>query len=364
MGERIRHLVIKEFIQLLRDRRMRAFLFIVPVIQVFVLGYAATFDVNSVSTVVIDFDRSSESREIIRRFTSSGYFSVKANLTEDREVIPLLDKGKTLCVIEIEKGFSERLRKGIPSEIQVLMDGTDSNTAMIATGYVHSVLKKYGSPKGGTDKSPFRTRIWYNPDLRSKNYMVPGVISLIVMLTSLIVTSMSIVREREVGTIEQLMVTPIKPVELIVGKTIPPALICFFDMILVTIVGLFWFNIPIRGSFLLLALCTAIYLLSTLGIGLFISTLAKTQQQAIMATFLFFQPAILLSGFATPIENMPQVFQYLTYLNPLRYFLVIVRGIFLKGNGFDILWTEMAMLFLLGFLIFTLSSVRFRKRLN
>ena len=209
-----------------------------------------------------------------------------------------------------------------------------------------------------------RTRAWYNPELESKNYNVPGVIAMVIMLTSLLLTSMAVVREREIGTMEQLMVTPLKPSELVLGKTIPFALIAFFDMILVTAFAVLFFNIPMKGSLFLLPLSTGIYLLSVLGIGLFISTIARTQQQALMATFLFYMPAVLLSGFMFPIENMPVVFQYVTYANPLRYFLVIIRGIFLKGNGMAILWPQMASLFVLGLAVITLSSFRFRKRLG
>jgi ABC-2 type transport system permease protein len=252
----------------------------------------------------------------------------------------------------------------------VLLDGTDSNSTMVAMSYVTRIIASYGQQLGGARVTAVplpisvETRAWYNPDLRSRNYNVPGVIAIMIMLICLTLTSMSVVREREIGTIEQLMVTPLRPIELILGKTLPFAAIGFFDMCLVTAVGVFWFNIPIKGSFPLLGLATTIYLLSVLGFGLFISTIAKTQQQALMATFLFFAPAILLSGFMFPIENMPAIFQYATYLNPLRYFLVIIRGIFLKGNGLDLLWQQMLSLLVLGLVLMTLSALRFKKRLG
>ncbi len=370
MFERIKQLVIKEFIQAFRDKRMIVFLFAVPVVQLVVLGYAATFDVNSISTALYDLDRSYESRELTRRLESSGYFTIRHTPSSPAEVKDLLDRGKALCAIQIDKGFAKDLKRGNPAQIQVLVDGTDSNTAMIGMSYVNTIMTRYAKEAGlsPADRAPtgagFRTRVWYNPDLKSRNYMVPGVIALIIMLTSLLVTSMSVVREREVGTMEQLMVTPIRPGELMLGKTIPPALIGFFDMFLVTGAGVFWFDVPIKGAVLFLFLCTAVYLLSVLGIGLFISTISKTQQQAMMATFLFFQPAVLLSGFATPIENMPEIFQYITYANPLRYFLVIVRGIFLKGVGMDVLWPQILGLLVLGVTILVLSSLRFKKRLG
>jgi ABC-2 type transport system permease protein len=369
MFERIRHLIIKEFIQIFREKRMVFFLFVTPLIQLMLFGYVATFDVNSISTAFCDLDRSYESRELARRLESSGYFAIKHRPESQHEIKDLVDKGAVLCAIQINRGFSKDLKRGIPTQIQVIVDGTDSNTAMIAMGYVNTVIAQYGrerlSPpiRAKLSKIEFRTRVWYNPDLKSRNYMVPGVIALIIMLTCLLVTSMSVVRERELGTMEQIMVTPIRPIELMLGKTIPSALIGFFDMSLVTVVGVFWFGVPIKGAFLFLFLCTAVYLLPVLGIGLFISTISKTQQQAIMATFFFFQPSILLSGFATPIENMPIIFQYITYLNPLRYFLVIVRGIFLKGVGITVLWPEVLSLFILGITILTLGALRFKKRL-
>ncbi len=370
MGERIMRLVIKEFIQTFRDKRMIFFLFVTPLIQLVLFGYVATFDVNSISTAFYDLDKSYESRELERRLQGSGYFSIDYRPGSPGEIRELLDRGKVLSAIQINRGFAKDLKRGIPSGVQVIVDGTDSNTAMIALGYINTVITGYAKERGLPVVTPalprveFRTRVWYNPDLKSRNYMVPGVIALIILLTSLMLTSMAVVREREVGTMEQLMVTPIRPVELILGKTIPFAAVAFFDMALVTAAGVFWFAIPIKGAFFFLFLCTAVYLLPVLGIGLFISTISKTQQQAMMATFFFFQPAILLSGFATPIENMPLVFQYITYLNPLRYFLVIVRGIFLKGVGIEVLWPQVLALFGLGVTILALSTFRFRKRLG
>ena len=370
MFERIRQMIIKEFIQVFRDRRMKAIIFVVPLIQLMIFGYAVTMDVNNIPTAVYDLDKSYESRELLRRLESSGYFDILYFVESPEAIKELLDKGKVITAIQMDRGFSADIKKGIKTEVQVLLDGTDSNTATIAMNYASRVVAKYAADIGmkHLSSSPalldVRTRAWYNPDLKSRNYNVPGVIALMIMLICLLLTSMAIVREREIGTMEQLMVTPIKPVEFILGKTIPFALIGFFDMFLVAVVGLSWFNIPIRGSIPLLTLSTAIYLLSVLGIGLFISTISKTQQQALMATFLFFAPAVLLSGFMFPIENMPEIIQYGTYLNPLRYFLVILRGIFLKGNGINILWPQMAALLALGTTVITISSLRFKKRLG
>ena len=370
MFERIKRMVIKEFIQILRDKRMKAVVFVVPVVQLIVFGYAVTTDVNNVRTVVYDPDKSFESRELVRRMESSGYFEVVRRVERPDEIGPLLDSGDALVAVSFDERFSRDLRKGVPTSVQLLFDGSDSNTAMVAMNYAGTIVARYAREMGGkkigviSPNIDYRVRAWYNPDLRSKNYNVPGVIAIMIMLICLLLTAMAVVRERESGTMEQLMVTPLRPVELILGKTIPFAIIGFFDMVIVTIAGVFWFSIPIAGSFGLLALCTVIYLFSILGSGLFISTVSKTQQQALMASFLFFMPAILLSGLMFPIENMPVIIQYSTYLNPLRYFLIIIRGIFLKGDGIAILWPQIASLLVLGLLVLGLSVTRFKKKLG
>lgn len=362
-------MVIKEFIHIFRDRRMKAVIFITPLAQLIIFGYAVTTDVNTIRTAIYDLDKSYESRELIRRFSSSGYFTLDYYISSNTAIQDLFDSGKITTAIQINSNFSSDLKRGRQTEIQVLVDGADSNTALVAMGYANRIIMKYSNDLyiNRAISRPVRlevsARAWYNPDLASRNYNVPGVIAIMIMLICLLLTAMAIVREREMGTMEQLMVTPLKPVELILGKTIPFALIGFFDMFLTTAVGTLWFSIPVTGSLLLLFFCTAIYLLSVLGIGLFISTISKTQQQAMMATFLFFAPAVLLSGLMFPIENMPLVVQYGTYLNPLRYFLVIIRGIFLKGNGMYILWPQMLGLFVLGIFVMTMSSLRFKKRM-
>jgi ABC-2 type transport system permease protein len=368
--ERIKQIVIKEFIHAFRDKKLRFFLFIPPIIQLFLFGYAVTMDVNNISTAFLDLDRSYESRELQRRFESSGYFTITHTPVSVGEIRDLLDRGKVICAIQINRGFGKDLNKGVPTEVQVIVDGTYSNTALIAQGYINRIIGKFARDSMRSDirvsgaAIDLRARSWYNPDLKSRNYFVPGVIATVILIMSLMLTSMAVVREREVGTMEQLMVTPIKPIELMLGKTIPFALVGFVNMLLISLIGVFWFDVPIRGSLLILFFGTAIYLLSVLGIGLFISTVSKTQQQALMASMLFIMPAILLSGFAFPIESMPEIFQYVTYLNPLRYFLVIIRGVFLKGIGLDILWPQMLMLLLIGCVVMTLSALRFRKRLN
>jgi ABC-2 type transport system permease protein len=366
--ERIKQMVIKEFIQIFRDKRMKAIVFVIPLLQTLVFGFAVTTDVNNIPFAVIDHDQSSESRGLVNRFTASGYFQAAAFPESPRAAQELLDRSVVTLVLRMDRGFSVDIKRGRPSSIQVLVDGTDSNTATVALDYAVRIIRNYSqelSRPGARTVAHIdvRQRAWYNPELQSKNYNVPGVIAMVIMLTSLLLTSMAVVREREMGTMEQLMVTPLKPLELVLGKTIPFAIIAFFDMVLITALGVLIFHIPINGPLYLLPLSTGIYLLSVLGIGLAISTIARTQQQALMATFLFYMPAILLSGFMFPIENMPLLFQYATYGNPLRYFLVIIRGIFLKGNGIDVLWPQLAALFLLGVMVLTISSLRFKKRL-
>jgi ABC-2 type transport system permease protein len=370
MRERITQMILKEFIQTLRDKRRWVLLFGAPIIQLFLFGYVVTTDVNHISTALYDLDKSQESRELARRLEASGYFEVRYAPQSTAEIRDLIDRGGVLCAIQINRGFAKDLKRRIPTEIQVIVDGTDSNTAIVALSYATKVIAKYSQEMAanavGAVLSPvdFRTRVWYNPDLKSRNYNVPGVIASIIMITCIMLTSMAIVREREVGTMEQLMVTPIRPVELMLGKTIPFAIIGLLDMFMVTVAGVLWFGITIKGSLLLLLMGTSVYLLSILGIGLFISTILKTQQQSLLATMFFNMPAMLLSGFMFPIENMPVIFQYITYLNPLRYFLVIIRGIFLKGNGFGVLLPQIAALFVLGTVIIAISSFRFRKRLG
>lgn len=385
MWERLTRMLIKEFIQLFRDPRMKAVVFVTPVLQLVVLGYAVTTDVTEIRTAVADFDWTTETREVVRRFESSGYFLVVQRVADAAALRELIDRGAVKVALQFDPGFSTDLRRGRAGVLQVIVDGTDSNTAGVVMDYANRIVAQYnveaprrvlaaravawGSPwpdalpplVGAVDLRP---RAWYNADLRSQNFYVPGVIAILLMLTSLLLTAMAIVREREIGTMEQLMVTPIRPAELILGKTLPFALVGFMDVALITVVAVFWFEVPIRGNLLLLFGSTGLYLLSALGIGLFISTTSRTQQQALMTTFFFFQPAMLLSGFVFPIANMPVAIQYLTYLNPLRYFLVIIRGIFLKGSGPDVLWPQTLALFLLGVAVFTVSTLRFRKRLE
>ncbi len=372
MWERIYRMLVKEFIQVLRDPRMKAMIFVIPILQLIVFGYAVTTDVDHIKTAVYDLDRSSESRALVERLTASGYFSVVARPGSAQARDELLDKGEVVIAIQINAGYADDLQSGRPAAIQSIVDGTDSNTGTVAMDYAQRVVAEVSGAHAAraAGRSPLaaqpielRSRAWFNADLRSRNFNVPGVIGVIVMLMSLLLTSMAIVREREIGTMEQLMVTPIRPLELILGKTLPFVVISYVDVLLVTAVGVAWFHIPIQGSLALLLAGAGLYLMSAIGAGLFISTISRTQQQALMATFFFYLPAVLLSGFMFPISSMPEAAQWITYVNPLRYFLVIIRAIFLKGSGLDALWPQFIALAVLGAALLAVSALRFRKRM-
>jgi ABC-2 type transport system permease protein len=375
MWERILTLLRKEFRSVFRDPRMRMVIFGVPVIQTLIFGYAVTMDVRHVRLVVMDFDGSPASREIVAAFTGSDYFDAVQHTDRAEEARAAIDAGRAAAILQINAGFEQTLRAGRPAIVQLIVDGSDSNTARLVLNYSASIAGAHqqalvlaaAERRAGRTLSlgqvDLRTRAWFNPNLESRNYYVPGVMAVLVMLLSLMLTGMAIVREKESGTIEQIMVTPIRPIEFILGKFAPFIVIGFVDVILVTLVGVFWFDIPIRGSFALLLLGTTCFLLSTLGIGLFISTVSQTQQQAMMTTFFFFFPAMLLSGFIYPVANMPLVVQWLTLLDPLRYYLVIIRGVFLKGVGLEVLWPQVVALLVLGAIVMTFAVSRFRKTL-
>lgn len=375
MRERLKNMLIKEFLQVLRDPKMRGIIFVMPLVQVMVFGYAVTTDVRDVPVAVVDFDQSVASRELLSRFSASGYFRFVAHTRDVPMANHLLDKGSVRAILRIDPGFEADLQAGRTAMLQVIADGTDSNTAGIVLDYTGRIAGAFSgkvlldriSRLGGGGPLPGRvelaSRAWFNENLESRNFYVPGVIAIIVMLITLMLTSMAVVREKEIGTIEQLLVSPITPAEFILGKTLPFALIGYADVLLVAVVGVFWFEVPIRGSLLLLLVATTFYLMSTLGIGLFISTVSRTQQQAMMSVFFFYFPAVLLSGFMFPVANMPSLVRYLTYANPLCYFLVILRGIFLKGTGLAALWPQMAALLLLGSATLFVSTRRFRKTL-
>ena len=376
MFKKVRHLFVKELIQTLRDKRMRITLIVPPILQLIVFGYAANLDIKHIPTAIRDLDQSVSSRDLIGRFSSSKYFDIVSFPSTPREVKDLINQGKATVSIEIPTDFSRKLKKGDTATLQIVVDGTESNTALIALGYANQIVSEFsthilvkrlnragmiGFEQAGVD---LQQRTWFNPNFESRIFYVPGVIASIAFLIPIILTAQAIVREREIGTLEQIMVTPIKSWELMLGKTLPFALVGLFDVIMIALIGVFWFEVPLRGNPLVLLLGAVLFLMSSVAIGLFISTICTTQQQAQISTFFFTMPAFTLSGFAFPIENMPEWIQYLTYANPLRYFLVIIRGVFLKANGLDILWPQMVALAILGGLMILLSSLRFQKRLK
>ena len=376
MLERIKSMLIKEFIQIFRDPRMKGVIFLMPILQLLVFGYAVTTDVREVPTAVYDLDNSEASRQLIASFAETEYFDVITRANDPNHVREMIDRGEVFAVLQMNKGFEGDLRAGRTAVLQLIVDGSDSNTAGIVLDYGAKIAGRFSqniltarySRLKGSALTPaavnLQTRAWYNENLESRNFYVPGVIALIVMLITLMLTSMAVVRETEIGTMEQIMVTPITPIEFILGKTVPFALIGFLDVVIITVLGVFWFDVPIRGSLLMLFFATNLYLMNTLGVGLLISTASKTQQQAMMSAFFYYFPAVLLSGFMFPIANMPVIVQWLTYLNPLRYFLVILRGIFLKGIGPVILWPQMLALAVMGVATLWLASSRFQKTLS
>jgi len=377
MLARLKQMLIKEFIQVFRDKRSRFVLFGPPIIQMLIFGYAATFEIHHVPTVVLDLDHSQESRELISRFSSSPYFDVQRQLTDYRQIGDLIDQGKATVGLEINAGFAQNLRKGQTAPLQVIVDATNSNTALIASGYITQIALGFAqeyqqdriyrlSPQM-IERMPsvqLEQRPWYNPDLRSRWFFVPGVIGSLTLVLVVTLTAFAVVREREIGTLEQIMVTPIRPAEFILGKTLPFFLIGLFDVSLIATVGTLWFRIPFRGQILVLFAGAILFLLCMLGVGLLISTVSSTQQQAMVTAFFFIMPAITFSGFGFPISTMPQWLQYLTYLSPLRYFLIVLRGTYLKGVGMEILWPQMLAMTALGISLLTIAVLRFHKALD
>jgi len=371
--QRLRRLVWKEFLELRQNPRLFGLVIVAPIIQLTMLGYAATTDVKEVPVVVADGDRSPASRNLIARFAASPNFAVIDTVTTVREVDPFLQRGDAWIALGIPQGYGAALAQREPVALQVVADGSDSNSTTVALGYATALVGEYaaalaadaagGATAGAAPGIDMRIRVWFNPQLESRFFMIPGVLALLLLLVTANLAAMAVVREKELGTLEQLNVTPLRRWELIVGKLLPYGVIAFVDVLLVTAVAVLWFEVPFRGSFTLLLATSMIYVLCTLGLGLLISTISDTQQQAMMtATFFFLTPMIYLSGFIFPIENMPRVIQYATYLIPLRYFLVIVRGIFLKGIGLDLLWPQVLALVAWGAAVLTLAVTRSRKR--
>lgn len=369
---RLVELLRKEFRQMFRDPRSKRLLFLSPVLQLLIFGYAVTTDVRHARLFVVDHDRTETSRALIDALTAGGYFDVAGRGNRPRDVVAALDHGDALMAIEIPVGFADDIASGRSASLQLLVDGTTANTANVALGYATQIVGRFGLqrradvitrsgatlPSGGVD---FRVRAWFNANLESRAYNVPAVMGNILMLMSLLLTSLAIVREREIGTLEQLMVSPLTSAELIIGKTLPAALVAFVDLLLVTGMALFWFAVPFRGSFLLLVVASLCYILTGLGVGLLISTISATQQEAFMSMFLFFFPAMMLSGLMFPVENMPAALRIVAQADPIEHFLVIVRGVFLRGAGWSVLYPEVLVLTAIGLGVLAFATTRFRK---
>jgi ABC-2 type transport system permease protein len=371
----IGEIVRKEFYQIRQDRRMLVVSILAPFLQVLLLGYAATTDITNARLVVCDLDRTEESRTFIRRFTTSGYFVERYRVDVPDDVDRYIEHAEASMALVVPQGFGAGLLARERVQVQVLLDGADANTSNILLGYATQVITTYSQDVLADVVSAVRglragrivpePRIWFNPDLKSAYFMVPGVVALVLMIITMTLTSLGIVREKEIGTLEQLMVTPIRPYQLILGKLIPFTVIGFIDVVVVLALAHFWFGVPIAGSVPLLFVLSGIFILTTLGLGLFISTIAKSQQQAMLiAQFFFFMPFMFLGGFVFPISNMPEVIQPFTYLIPLRYFFEIVRGVLLKGAGLRELWPQALALVVFGVGILTLSVKRFRKTMG
>ncbi len=371
------HFVIKEFQQFRRDPKMFGIILIAPVIQLIFLGYAANLDVENIKTVVYDRNKTSTSREFIERFTSSGYFEIVEYVSSYNDLEEKLNKGEAILALIISQDFEEKIFRRETAALQAIFEGSDGNQASIAAGYVQAIVARYTkdiitelvnlsgrkiSPAGNISTE---VRVWYNPTMKTRNYMVPGIVGLLVSLVTLVLTSLAVVKEKEIGTMEQLIVTPIRPYQLIAGKLIPFTILGLVSVIIVLLSMRIIFEIPVKGSGTFLLVSAFLYILSTLGIGLFISTVSKTQQQAMMiAIFAVMMPMIFLSGFAFPVENMPVAIQYISHIIPLKYFNIIIRGVILKGLGFADLWINALILLLMGAAILFFSAMRFKSRLE
>jgi drug efflux transport system permease protein len=369
MMQRIRTLMLKEFLELRQSPRLLGLLIVAPVLQLVMLGYAATTDVVDVPIIIVDGDRTARSRQLVERFSASPHFRIVGEELDPRAVDERLAQGRAWLAVVIPLGFERAVERGggPGAGVQILADGTDATSSGVALASAGGIITAFGATLAAEQgERPTtiegRVRVWFNPELESRDFMVPGVLALLLLVITANLSSMAIVRERELGTLEQLYVTPLGRWELIVGKLLPYGLIALVDVLLVVAVAVLWFEVPLRGSFSLLFAMSLLYVLCTLSLGLFISTISDTQQQAMMtATFFFLTPMIYLSGFIFPIENMPAVIQPITYLIPLRYFLVIVRGIFLKGIGLDLLWPQAAAMGAWGVVVLSLAVARSRK---
>ena len=368
MWRRVVALMIKEFLALLKDKKGRMVFIGPPIIQLIVFGYAATFDLNQVPYAVFNEDSGAAARQFLQRVEGSPAFSLTGYLQSDRQIAPLIDTKKVLLVLHIGPRFTEELLLHRTAPLQVIIDGRNSNTAMLVAGYMRTILTRFNqdwAETHGYSPSPAKLHIraWFNPNLQSRWFIVPGIVGLLTLVVTVMVTALSVAREREAGTFDQLLVTPLRPVEILIGKALPGIVIGFLEANLIILIAVLWFHVPLRGSLLALYIGLFLFLLSVIGVGLMISSIAVTQQQGLLGGFLFLVPSIILSGFATPIANMPETVQYLTLINPMRYFLVILRSVFLEGGSATLLWPEYWPMAIIGLFNLALAAWLFRHRL-
>lgn len=368
MLQRILALAVKEFLALFRDPRSRVVTFVPPLIQLVVFGYAASFDLNHIPYALYDRDGGYATRELTAAFSGSPYFRLVRRLTRDAEVAPMVDSRKAMLVLQIEPRFTEKLAVGEPAAVQILLDGRNSNTAQIALNYAEEIVADFNmhwSAEHGLAQPPAHLilRAWYNPNLESRWFFIPGVVGSLTLVVTLVVTALSVAREREHGTFDQLLVTPLRPWEILIGKAAPAFLIGVSEASLVILIGCYWFDVPLVGELPTLYLGIVLFVLAAIGVGLMISSLAVTLQQAVLGAFLFMVPAVILSGFATPIANMPTVVQYLTYVDPLRFFLVVLRGVFLEGASITLLLHQLWPMAVIAAVTLSAAAWLFRHRL-
>ena len=368
MLSRLLALIHKEFLALFKDPKSRIVLIVPPMVQLLVFGYAASFDLKQIPYALYNEDRGAAARELVAAFDGAPAFRRVATLHSESELAPLVDRRDVLAVIHLGPRFSADLLSGNGAPLQVIVDGRNSNTALIALNYVRAIVEQYNrawSAARGLPSPPARleTRAWFNPNLESRWFFIPGIVGMLTLVTAILVTALTVAREREQGTFDQLLVTPLRPGEILLGKALPGFLIGIVQATLIMLIATLWFDVPLRGSLLALYTGLALFLLSGVGAGLLISSLAVTQQQGLLGAFLFMVPAVILSGFATPIANMPEAVQLITLIDPLRYFLIILRKVFLEGAGFDVLTPQLWPMALIGAVALALASWLFRHRM-
>lgn len=368
MLHRVLALVVKELLAVLKDPKSRIVLIGPPIIQLMVFGYAATYDLNHVPFAIYNEDPSQPSRDLIARFEGAPAFQEVARLHSDNEIAPLIDRRQALMVLHIDRRFSRDLLTGTPGHVQIILDGRNSNTALLVMGYATTILTdfdtQWATGHGGFNPpATLDIRARYNANLESRWFIIPGIVALLTLVVTLVVIALSVAREREAGTFDQLLVTPMRPIDILLGKSIPGFIIGIVEGTFIIAAGVLWFGLPLRGGFVPLYIGVFLFLLSVIGVGLMISSLAVTQQQALLGTFLFLVPAVILSGFATPIANMPSAVQYITYINPMRYFLIVVRGVFLESSSAYSLAPQYWPMLLIGLATLTTAGWLFRRRL-